>query len=297
MSTSTASQDQATIHALNIHGIFFERRCATAVGDTPGWKTLATNYPVEFPPPNGPWRGKESSLDIWARKNTDSSFVIDAFIECKKANPEFVNWVFFPKHNVTQQTALRFFNTTTTSNSDDSGQWSIQTQLKTGTTTIDIASDAREVRGDYINYKGGNKTKTSNAAIQDASYQVALACRAINHEESVLLQQAQNSSEHPSPPWGSKVYIPIVVTTANLFRIDFSPNSTNLTSGEILAADATLSPVQSVIYEYAIPKHLQYSPAKPLEVLKTGDTETFSRMHIFVVRADAISSFLNQLFT
>ena len=150
MSTSIASQDQATIHALNIHGIFFERRCATAVGDTPGWKTLATNYPVEFPPPNGPWRGKESSLDIWARKNTDSSFVIDALIECKKANPEFINWVFFPKHDLTQQTAFRFANVTTASNSDGSGQWSIQTQLQTGTTTIGIASDAREVRGDYI---------------------------------------------------------------------------------------------------------------------------------------------------
>src|SRR5438067_1186455 len=76
------TQDEWTIHALNIHGVFFERRCESLVADTPGWKVLATNYPVEFPPPNGPWRGKESSLDIWARRDSEPSWVVDTLIEC-----------------------------------------------------------------------------------------------------------------------------------------------------------------------------------------------------------------------
>ena len=297
MTTVAVTQDQWTIHALNIHGVFFERRCVVAVADTAGWKVLATNYPVEYPPPNGPLRGKESSLDIWARKDSAPTFVIDALIECKKANPEFVNWVFFPKSGATPPTKFSFENATSTPNPNGTGPWTTQFHLRHGTGSMEIASDAREVRGDYVKYQGGNKTKTSNAAIQDAAYQVALACRAIAAEESTLLKTARNSPEHPSPPWASKAYIPIVVTTAELLRVDFSPKSPDLASGEIALADAILSPVQNILYEYALPKHLQYSPATPLEVLKTGDTETFSRMHILVVRADALSSLLNDLFS
>lgn len=223
MTPVAVTQDQWTIHALNIHGVFFERRCAVAVADTSGWKVLAANYPVEYPQPNGPWRGKESSIDIWARKDSDPTFVIDALIECKKANPEFVNWVFFPKSGATPPTKFDFAIATNIPNPNGTGQWTTQTQLRHGTASMEIASDAQEVRGNYVKYQGGTKTKTSNAAIQDAACQVALACRAIAAEESTLLKTACNSPERPSPPWSSKAYIPIVVTTAELLRVDFSP--------------------------------------------------------------------------
>ena len=297
MDTIALTQDDWTIHALNIHGVFFERRCAASVAETAKWKVLATNYPVEYPPPNGPWRGKESNLDIWARNDANESFVIDTLIECKKANPEFVNWVFFPRSDSVPTAKFSFANATNAPNPNGVGPWTSELQLRNGTTTVDPASDAREVRGNYLKHQGGNKTKTSNAAIQEAAYQVALACRAVVSEESSLLDRARGSPEHPAPPWTGKAYIPIIATTAQLLRMDFSPKATDLASGEIAFADAKLTPVQSIVYEYALPKHLQYSPAKPLEILKTGDTDTFSRMHIFVVRAEGLSSFLHNLFS
>ena len=297
MNTIAVTQDEWTIHALNIHGVFFERRCAVAVAETSGWKVLATNYPVEYPPPSGPLRGKESNLDIWARKDVDTNFVIDVLIECKKANPDFVNWAFFPRSNSAPATTFSYANATNIPNPSGSGPWATELKLRNGTTTLDIASDAREVRGDYLKHQGGNKTKTSNAAIQEAAYQVALACRAILSEESLLLDKARYSPDHPAPPWTAKAYIPIIVTTAELLRVDFSPKSTNLVSGEIALNEAKLTPVQSVVYEYALPKHLQYSPVKPLEILKTGDTDTFSRMHILIVRAEGLSSFLHEMFS
>lgn len=297
MGTIALTQDDWTIHALNIHGVFFERRCAASIAETEKWKVLATNYPVEYPPPNGPWRGKESSLDVWARNDADKSLVIDALIECKKANPEFVNWVFFPRSGAVPAAKFHFANATNTPSPTGTGPWTSGLQLRPGTTAIDLASDAREVRGDYLKQQGGNKTKTSNAAIQEAAYQVALACRAIVSEESSLLEKARGSPEHPAPPWTGKAYIPIIATTAQLLRMDFSPKATDLATGEIAFADAKLTSVQSIVYEYALPKHLQYSPANPLEILKTGDTDTFSRMHIFVVRAEGLSSFLSNLFS
>lgn len=292
-----STQDEWTIHALNIHGVFFERRCVDAIVDTPNWKVLSTNYPVEYPPPNGPWRGKESSLDIWARRDDDPNVIIDIFIECKKANPEFVNWVFFPKLELQQPTPFVFAKATNTPNPAGVGAWTSQVAMQRGTTTLSISNDAREVRGDYVKNQSGNKTKTSNAAIQEAAYQVALANRAIVHEETELLGKARSSSDHPAPPWHAKAYVPIIVTTANLFRVDFASSSTNLGSGEIGLNEATLVPIQSILYEYALPKHLQFSPAQPLEVLKSGNSDTFSRMHILVVHSEALSGLLLDLFT
>lgn len=296
MATIATTQDEWTIHALNIHGVFFERRCANAVTETPSWKVLSTNYPVEYPPPNGPWRGKESSLDIWARRDNDPNCVVDVLIECKKANPEFINWVFFPKPESTTPSPFSFAKAVNTPNPSGAGPWSTQVSLQGGTCNLAFANDAREVKGDYLKHQGGNKTKTSNAAIQEAASQVALASRAIVHEETSLLEKACTSPEHPAPPWSSKGYVPMIVTTARLFRIDFSPNSTDLGSGEIGLQEATLTPIQSILYEYALPKRLQFSPAQPLHVLTSGDSDTFSRMHILVVHAEALSGFLSNLF-
>ena len=96
MSDNPQSNHDWTIHSINIHGVFFERWCQRVVSEAPGWSLDSTNYPVEFPPPNGPIRGKESTLDIRAsRRDADLAMVL--LIECKKNNPEFVNWIFFRK--------------------------------------------------------------------------------------------------------------------------------------------------------------------------------------------------------
>jgi hypothetical protein len=258
---------------------------------------LATNYPVEYPPPNGPLRGKESTLDIWARRDRDPNLVVDVLIECKKANPEFVHWVFFPRPECPTPSPFSFTRAENKLNETGPGPWSTQVSLQNGFTPLSMASDAREVRGEYTRYQGGHKTKTSNAAIQDAAYQVALATRAIVHEEISLLGKARASAGHPAPPWTSKAYVPLIVTTAKLFRVDFEARSTRLESGEINLQEAALVPVQSIVYEYALPKHLQLAPVDPLLTLKSGNTDMFSRMHIFVVQAEELSGLLGELFS
>jgi len=289
------TQDEWTIRALNIHGVFFERACVNLIGTASNWQVISTNYPVEFPPPNGPMRGKESSLDIWTRRE-DESHVVDAFIECKKANPEFVNWIFFERTaslDPSQPSIVRIDNV---QSEGPNPTWSISTMISSVETGISVATDAREVRGDYTNYKKGNKTKTSNASIQEAAYQVALATRAVTSEESRLLGKAQKSPKHPAPRWRRKSYVPVICTTAQLYIAKFDPNAVNIKSGEIDLEQATLAPTSNILFEYSLPKHLQLEPAKPLDALKPDITETLSRMHIFVVQSESLVEFLNHLF-
>src|SRR2546425_12038665 len=105
MATTPVSDHDWTVHSINIHGVFFERWCQKVVSETQGWSLDSTNYPVEFPSPNGPLRGKESTLDIRASR-VSGDHKLWLLIECKKNNPEFINWVFFSKF----RTPLDAFN-------------------------------------------------------------------------------------------------------------------------------------------------------------------------------------------
>ena len=137
------SQEDWTVHSLNIHGVFFERRCRLAVSETPDWRVLATNYPVEFPPPNGPWRGKEGSLDIWARREQNDLVVTDVLIECKKANPDFVNWIFFPSDGAIGSERFQFGKGTNIAEAGAPSGWTKQFAIANGTTDLLVANDAR----------------------------------------------------------------------------------------------------------------------------------------------------------
>ncbi|MEK7763179.1 MAG: hypothetical protein AAB433_16515 [Nitrospirota bacterium] len=219
--------------------------------------------------------------------------MFDIQIECKKANPEFVNWIFFPKRGITAAAPFRTMVSSNELPESGTGPWSTKVFMQGGNTEMAIASDSREVRGDYLSQKGGNKTKTSNASIQEASYQVAIANRAIVHEDGELLSRARNSGQHATPPWIRKTYIPIIVTTARLFQVSFSTNDVNVISGEIPLSAATLTPVTNLLYEYPLPKHLQHSPADPLPALTGVEIESFTRMDIIVVHSQSLAAMLH----
>src|SRR5437867_4034621 len=94
MTSEPTTDREWTIHALNIHGSFFERWCEATVSSARGWRVRATHYPVEFPSPNGPFRGTQSHLDIRGDLWRGDEAVLTALIECKKNNPGLTNWVF-----------------------------------------------------------------------------------------------------------------------------------------------------------------------------------------------------------
>lgn len=220
---------------------------------------------------------------------------MDIQIECKKANPDFVNWIFFPKRVSSTTVPFRTMVSSNEMPESSNGPWSTTVFMQGGNAEMPIATDCREVRGDFLSHKGGNKTKTSNASIQEASYQVALANRAIVHEDGKLLNRARESGLHVTPPWARKTYIPIIVTTARLFQASFAANDVDLSTGEIPLSAVTLQPVAKVLYEYPLPKHLQHSPADPLPALSGMEIESFSRMDIIVVQAESLAAMLRTI--
>jgi hypothetical protein len=307
MSLPVRTNEEWTVHSMNIHGTFFERACRRVVTNTQGWQVISTNYPVEFPPPNGPWRGTESKLDIRA-EYTNQEHKLTLLIECKKHNPELTDWIFFP----TSETDVR--STVSTINiiyndplPEPSTTWNVQSLIGTFSGSYVLADDARETRGSYIEYAKQNGlenmkrtiTKTSSDAIETAAYHIALATRAIVHEEqeysTALRDHAQSQRVLQVLPYRRQVLLPVIVTTAKLFVCVFDLAQIDIASGELPLDKARIVEYPSLLYRYALPRSLQYHPGNMAGVLPNGDRETFRRMDILIVTSTALSTALSQL--
>lgn len=291
MNTQPESEHEWTIHSINIHGAFFERWCQKTLIETGMWSVKSTNYPVEFPPPNGPFRGSESALDIRAELRSDERLVT-LLIECKKNNPDFVNWVLFPRHPV--QTTFTVSQAENFSHEDGTDGWKVAGSIKRVTSAIPIVDEARETRGSYAAYQKGDKTRTSNAAVTEAAHQVALATQAIILEERHFSQTLGTARPPVAMPWRKQVFLPMIVTSARIFTCQFDPSEIDPSTGEIPYPKATINEVPYLIYEYALPRRLQAGPENLVYALTHDSMDLFMRMHIFIVNSANFAEVLRE---
>ena len=291
MKPEPASEQDWTIHSINIQGVFFERWCQSLVTKS-SWNLKSVNYPVEFPPPNGPIRGKESTLDIRAELRRGDT-LLTMLVECKKNNPEFINWIFFSKHPLCSLNSAVFNQIDNTPRPAPNVGWNVQASLRGVSLKVPLADEARETRGSYLEYKKGDKTKTSNSAISDAAYQISLATQAIAEEEC-RFSRSLGYGTGPIP-WLKQVLLPTVVTSARIFTCDFDPSDVNPATGELPYDKAQISEQPYVLFEYSLPRHLQGAPADLLGALNSGGLEWFTRMHIMILHSGNFAGVLPQL--
>lgn len=290
-STPTTDEDWI-IHSINIHGVFFERLCQTIINGSGSWRVTKTNYPVEFPPPHRSIRGQESALDIAAEHRSHRAEVV-LLVECKKHNPEFVNWIFFPKQRPSS-TDIYFVQQITNSPSSQT-QWDTFLSFEKKTEGVIIADEARETRASYENYKRQDKTKTSNTAIADAARQVALATQSIVFEEAQYSRMLSGREPGMQLPYHRKVFVPAIVTNARLLSCTFDPRDVSPRTGEIDFAKARLEEKPYLVYEYPIPRVLQYPPPNIAEEIVKNRLELYARMHILVIHSNALAATLPEL--
>jgi hypothetical protein len=218
-------------------------------------------------------------------------------VECKKNNPEFVNWVLFPKQHKSETDSFFTHDIRTTPPPDQNHGWRVQHSFDRKTHDVVIADEARETRATYADYKRGDKAKTSNSAIADAARQVALATQAIVTEE---LDRPRRlgwlAPGQPIIPLRHN-FVPAIVTTARLLTCRFAPEDVNAKTGEIEFAKATLEEVPFLIYEYPLPRTLQFDPDDHSYGIGTGNSppEFFTKMHIVIIQSESLSELLPEL--
>jgi hypothetical protein len=299
MDNKPQTEQEWTIHSLNIHGTIFERWCKAAIDDTVGWRTVSTNYPVEFPTAeSGRTQTTSSALDILAR-NTQSRLapIVTLLVECKKNNPDFVDWIFFQK-SASNSSSRYHINLIHNERIEDfTDGWRVSWTNERTSAEMPIADEGREVRGTYSGKRVGDLTRTSNAAISSAAYQIALATQAIIAEELSRSHAEASRGERMErrqriPDYAKQLFIPTIVTTAKLFLCEFDPHDVDSATGEIAFTRAKLTPQPYLIYEYPLPTSLQHDRGTKVAKLSRQELDTASRMDIVVVHSEDFTDVL-----
>jgi hypothetical protein len=277
---------QARTHALNVEGIFFQQRVSQICRES-GWLVTAEEYPVAYPPGNGPIVGKEGRLDIRAEKQfTDYRTVL--VVECKKTNADYKDWVFFLKGEGRITAALIKMQGKPGAAEAATGKskWDVSTNIAYFTSGL-VAQDARELRAEYGKPESW---KSSTARIETACYQAVQAAQALVDEVASRQQLLLSHGREPEP---STWIIPVVVTTANMMVCRFDLKDVALETGEIDWKKVSFEPRDAIAYEYPLPVHLQMKPAEPIRV-EQSRVEDLVKKHVLVVKAASLEGFLKQ---
>lgn len=291
-----STNEEWNTHSLNIQGIFFQKLIASIIIRHGKVDFVTEEYPVEYPPGNKNIRGLESRLDIHARikDQIHNSARINLLIECKKANPEFVDWIFFEKSISTERDdqPINFLEVTcdVSEGQPPKPRFDVVSRYLA---SYKIAGEARETRGDYENYKGGNKTKTSNTAITEAANQVVLATHSIAEEHLEFLGRFEDSKN----PVLTHLYLPVIVTTANLFICKFDPQNTSMTTGTISHHNVNLERQDYLFYEYPIPTHLQIKTDEYWYTERPEEKDRYVRRHVLIINGKSFDKILDNLYS
>ena len=304
MTVEPQSHHDWTVRALNIHGAIFERWTEHVFRNAAKpWTIVATQYPVEFPPPIGPSRGRESVLDVWGEYRLGERW-LSMLVECKKNDPRFVDWVFFPagepEANQISMSGIQvrqhYFNPEEPDEPRDHVEVVRMVDVEDKERPLAaITNEARETRGKYEDNKRGDFTRTSTKAIHEAAHQVALATQAITSEQVSMTQTRLDEGQWPKSSWRRRLILPAIVTTAHLYVAELDPAKINQESGTIEPDNVTLHRADWLWYLYPLPRHLQFSTTQAHILLEEGLSYLFTKLPIAVIRSAFLPTFLEKL--
>ena len=274
------TEEESRVRALNLQGLFLERWVEDTVRRTDHWGVVAPNVPVDF---DGPYGRQDGEIDVLAERG-GKQLRVTVPIECKKHNPNFIEWVFFEKLYREVLVAKRHDRVEHASGVSTIRSGSVRLNLD-GPMTF----EARELRGKYADYKAHDNTKTANDAIRSAAQQVALAHQALVQADV----RTASVGEVPRDRMESRIFLPMIVTTAHLTTAKVDPALIDAETGEIPLDGLRFEKRTSVVYEYPLPPKLQTD--KTL-VLPTGElSDAGHRLHVLVVHSGELPKVLAQI--
>jgi hypothetical protein len=173
-------------------------------------------------------------------------------------NPDFVDWVFFEANRAMLRIPRLWINQIRSTKESGEVRPSPEVTMCGFDPLGRVADHASETRGTYDDKTSRKNTKTSAQAINDACHQLAIATQAIVHEDRNRLVSDYQRSDGWRPKKALLNFVPVIVTTARLFILEFDPSKVSAETGEIDRKDAKLEPVEWLDYLYPIPRHLQF---------------------------------------
>lgn len=274
------------LNALNEQGFIFQEACKHCLEEVQtGWKVKAFEYPVSL-------QGNDTRVDIVLRNSDSDSPELWALIECKRANPEYVYWLFGSPGlpSVDASCSALGFSCPSVRSDEPFRIRKLVEPLHFGISTY-AAKSWMEVK------RNPKKERTSNTENIEKAFAQVLTGTAGFAEEH-LEQRCKHKATFKT------FFIPIVITTATLYVAEYKPEDVNLETGTISQEKVHLGPngqppeeLEWMLIDYGagenvapsiIPEdYMCLDPGKLQEEYKTRS--------IFVVNSKSITSFFSKL--
>ena len=278
-----ATQAELT-KALSKEGVFLQRY----IGDLfpSSWKVIEEN-PFTLPPSLGSNIGKDGRIDLIAEK-TFPSALGTLILECK-GSEEGQKWIFVKSKETSYGStvvAVQFISKRTAiAFNGQEGDVHVDSGINFANFPQQLL---RHNMGFSLGKKGDEYSIKSNfngvMPLEKACYQVARGTIATMLEEKRPGREQERIE-------GDTIdfFIPVVVTTSELYYVDFNEGEVDSNTGNIRKAEFYNKPW--VLYSYPLSDYLQLFRAHPSESLKIHSMK--KRMDIFVVNSKYFTDFIN----
>jgi hypothetical protein len=273
-------------NALNEQGYLFQEACEQVLKNnerSTGWEVRASEYPVSL-------QGQDTRVDIVLRSKTSSSPELYALVECKRADPSHIYWLFgspgLPFGDALCST-LGFECRAT--RSDQSYQVNyLLTQLHFKIATYGAVN--------WLEAKRSSSRRVSTPQnIENAFGQVLKGVGGFAQE--------QLNQRRKSRALFKTFFVPIVVTTALLYVAYYEPSDIDLSTGKISKGKVLFGPqgqpaeeVEWVLVDYGVGENVAPKPIpEDYHSVDPAELQKHKIRSIFVVNSKSLVSFFSKL--
>lgn len=275
------------IDGLNASGYPFQQRCLDELQEVPNWRITTNEYPVSV-------LGQDTKIDIVLKSN--QFFLI---IECKRADPNYLRWV-FPEQ--VRNVAIRVRATQLyiqEIRGNETFRQGQRSQIKPEPVSVlahvnddelRVASWGLEVLT-RVNKNSGRSVKPSRTeAIEDACYQVFKGLGGF------VLEQVQQLVKHPET--GGSYFLPVIVTTANLYTAQYDVSKIDLGNGKLPQEEANLEEAKWLVLDYGVGDSIQVAPVSDVYVGRDPEEirKRYKSKGVLVVNAVHLKEFFSRLY-
>lgn len=272
---------QVAIKALEEHGFLFQKRCLEEIRSIGSrYRVESEEYPVSI--------GAEDTVVDFVLRMLDASRTYVVF-ECKRAHPDYVFWVFSASSSKPLP-QRQFLMTTVGHLTHDPERVVLRTRgcdLLGGDQSAHV-DVGLEVLRDRDKPARGKRGRTES---------IYAACTQVLTGTGGL---ARERSRHMNPRAPQMYfYIPVVITSAELFVTSYDAVDVDLRTGSIPLKRAETRPVEWVVYDFPVPEPLQVTPPEDSMSTFAGPEEGYRRQikvkSVAIVRATSVVEFLRHL--
>jgi len=267
---------QKITRIFNQTGVPFQDWCFNIVNQLDNYKCVS-EHPYTWPPSIGPSLGKPGAIDIIAAHFDNNpgpvafkEGVIYLIIECKRANEKIKNWIFPSVRRDRDDPVFVSKIYYKRGAGPVEGNVCLENKLIFPDIGYDT-SDKFEClnQGFEINNMLGSLNRDQNEIIYKSLLQ----------SNTGLKSFTEKTADLSLPPHNKALFIPVVVTTADLYIAEYGPADVSIPSGEISPDDITYIKRPWVIYQFPLPDYLSYIDGKliysPTFVVNANGWEDF----------------------